>query len=365
MTRVSRVIRGCLGWCPHVTPLPQPAPVQQSATLAEPAIAPVRGTGGIGRMVQGLRLVFASVMLLLGNLRLLWPCVFAGFILLYSGLPFNIGWMTLWTPFRGGVIDNLSVLVYGQGPALARPDLVSDAADVLEVAVFSFTFSLLLAFSLAFLLAALIYGIIAIWDDRQFVLREAISAAGMRARGLFQYAAVLAAAVTAVILLLNAVTWHVDTFMTPSGPGYSAYNAAAVTGLLPGMAPLELPVPAIRAVLIMLILLVTMFSVPVIMFEQRGIAGSIARSVSLLRQTWQETLLLLAIAGLVMAALAVTFEVPWADMPGAPSLVILLWVLAIPAAAVAAILLAVLYCVATTGQVPEKIEQLLTKDVPE
>jgi hypothetical protein len=58
-------------------------------------------------------------------------------------------------------------------------------------------------------------------------------------------------------------------------------------------------------------------------------------------------------AGLILSAMTVTFEVPWESTPGTLLLFLLIWGLATITATIAAILLIGIYQYADTGQLPD------------
>lgn len=353
IARISEIIYEWMGWCPNTMALPQPSSV---LTVPAPMVigaGPDGGSGGMDRISQGLRLALGSITILLKNTSLLLFPVLAGFTILFGGLLFNLFWMLIWTPLSRTATDLLIQDYYGYGPALVQHNFIRDTADLLDTSVFTFTFSLFLTFCFALLLAALITSVTASLEKRPITLRAGLSLAWGHARSLLGYSALIAIIATGEMFLFNVITRRETVFMTPDGPGSSVYNSATVPLLIPGLPSLEIPVPFIRLVISLVLLLVTMFVIPVLLFEKKGIIASLLKSVSLLRKIWRESLGFAVMAGLALSAMAVTFEVPWDSTPGTHLLLLLIWGLTTITATIAAILLIGLYQYADTGRIPD------------
>jgi hypothetical protein len=272
ITRISEIIFEWMGWCPNATALSQLSPVQPAPASIVAGAGPDGGSGGTDRISQGFRLALGSIILLLKNTSLLLFSVLAGFIILYGGLLFNLFWMFVWAPLSRTATDLLIQYYYGYGPAMVQHNFIRDIANLLDTSVFTFAFSLSLTFCFALLLAALISCMAADLEKRPITLRVGLSQSWSHALSLLGYSAFIAVVATGEALLLNVITWRETVFMTPDGPGSSGYNSATVPLFLPGLHPVEIPVPCIRLVISLVLLLVTMFVIPVLLFEKRELS---------------------------------------------------------------------------------------------
>lgn len=257
MTRISKVIQGWLGWCPHAGALRTTPVVITALPITQNPSVPDGGAERPGRISRGKTLAVGSIRILLRHVRLLWFALLTGIVTLFSlAVSLYIQVASGTNPFPGlNLVTNPTEILIAKGSLLW--------ISLTYVTAFISTF---LTY---FLLAGLILCVSSILSEREFFLWEGLSRAGDRIQSIAAWAVVGA--------LLGTVSSFI---MIASGT--------------------SIPVMILSIGTIYVFFILTIFVVPAMILDHVGVVHAICHSVSVFRKMWGEIIIcfgiLLAIA---------------------------------------------------------------------
>jgi hypothetical protein len=319
-TRISEVINKWMGWCPNS----QTTRTAQTVITAPPVtihpLQPSGGRSGSGRIDRGFSLFFGSIRILIRNRQLFWFSFLTGLVLLFNlietvALQFFSGT----DPLTGGS------LVSGSAMLIAKGSLIWLAL--------TFAFQLISVFCALFLMVGLITCVSLLLSNLTATIHEGLSNARRHIGSIAGWAVVFAIVGTAQSILLNQF-------------------------------PENFSLSVISGITVVLLYLVTLFVIPILVFEEKNLIDAIWGSVFLFRKTWGEILLCCFFFGLLFFAVAFVSLLPAviigfpSDNPLSLGVTVALYELVLLIAitigtTVIGILLIGLYTFAKTGRMPE------------
>lgn len=324
ITRISELIHDWMGWCPNTQPLRTVPPVIATTPVTINPAQLDGGAGGSGRIDRGIRLVTGSIKILIGSRRLLWFSFLTGLVLVFSLITtFGLQFLSGTNPFTG-----IS--------PFTEPQIALIAKGSLTWLTLTFATQLVTVFCSLFLLAGLITCVSLLFSGRTATIREGLSLAGNHIRPIAIWAVVFALFGTLQSVLLNLY------------PG----NFLLIFALL---------------IIFGLLGLVTIFVIPVLVFENRNLVGAITGSLSLIRRTWAEIILCVFffwLLGFVIGFLSLIPAVAIGFPSGNPVLLgitialylLVLIILIFIGSTAMGIILVGLYSYAKSGRIPEMFE---------
>jgi hypothetical protein len=240
ITRISEVIHKWMGWCPNAQVL-QNAPVYTTIAPAHNTDeSPGGGAAGPGRIDRVVSLVTGSFQFLLQNKKLLWFSFILGILML-----FYMGCSIALQFFSGSLMAS----GYSLFP---NPSVILIPKESILWFVAEFFIQLITSMSI-FVLAALMTCVSAASHGKTPSLIDGFSNARRHVRPLLIWSVVLATWGTALAGVVNQL------------------NGALLPTVLAGA-------------LNLLVALFTLFVIPVVIFEDKGIAKAVLESVSLVRK---------------------------------------------------------------------------------
>ncbi len=265
--RLSEIVRRHLGWCPNARSV-GPAPgarVNEPVSIDLPS--PDGGEGRPGRIDTGFRLAVGSIKILLRNLRLLWFSLLTGIVMIFSlatNLYIQVASGT--NPFVGtGLVTNSPEVLIAKGSLLWF--------------VLTYVTTFITTFLNYFLLAGLILCVSFIQSGKTISLREGLSRAWDHRVYLAGWSAVGALIGTASAVIMYSMTGS--------------------------MMVLFLAIAAI-----FLFFALTMFVLPAIVIDNRGLVPAIGDSLSLFRKMWGEIFVCFGIFFLILFVVYFIFLIP-------------------------------------------------------
>jgi hypothetical protein len=255
--RLSEIIRRHLGWCPNARSV-GPAPAARvNAPVSIDLPSPDGGEERPGRIDKGFRLAVGSIRILLRNLRLLWFSLLTGLVMIFS----------LATSLYIQVVSGTNPFP-GTGFVTISPEVLIAKGSLLWFAVtFATTFvSTLLNY---FLLAGLIACVSFTLSGKTISLKEGLARAWDHRVSLAGWAAV------------GALVGTASAFIISSGTGNILITFLALGAII-------------------LFFVFTMFVLPAIVIDNRGLVPAIGDSLSLFRKIWGEVIVCFGIFFLIL-----------------------------------------------------------------
>ncbi len=321
-THITEVIQRRLGWCPNAGTIRTEPAGGPPAPLIATSPVPEGGSGGSGRIDRGISLAIGSIKILFRNRRLLGFSLLIGLVVMFS-----LATSLLISYFSGN--NPLPGIIGSPGPAL-YPSVS------FPFVILTFITELFSSFAGVFLLAGLLFCVSACFSGTMVTVREGLAHAGAYVRPLMTWAVIFALAGTLTVLVQEYY----------SGNVLATFVALGV---------------------LMLFSVVTLFVVPIVIFENKGMAEAARGSVSMFLKTWGEIIVSAVIFGLIFMAVAITTLVPivaLAFTPGSEeqmtaagnyaigAYLVVLIVIMIVASALVGIVVAGLYSYAKTARLP-------------
>jgi membrane protein YdbS with pleckstrin-like domain len=327
ITRMAEVIRGWLGWCPNETVIRMAPVVMDGVPVVSGNDIPSGGgTAGSGRIDRGLRLLTGSIRITMGNRSMLWYLLLSIMICTF---------MFVSMPALGVTPGHLAIP--GHGGTTLDPGTFSGLATL-------FLINVLVDFFSVFLAIGLMYSVIAGFSNRTVITRESLRYAASHVDKAVGY--ILLLAMSATITIALPYFFHGSPLMN---------TASIVLGLLD-----------------IILAVVTVFVVPLQVFERKDLVGAIAESYVFFKRSWIEILtgamlLGLAVLGIFLGALttamipAVIYGPVPVVQPISPAITLFMTVIFVIEMAcvmlVATIFLAGLYTFERRGILPEIFER--------
>ncbi|MDD3136011.1 MAG: DUF6159 family protein [Methanoregula sp.] len=313
MTRVSEIFRGWLGWCPNARIVPEKS---ASMAIKHTDISSSAGDPGISRRIKrGFHLMKGSGQIVVQDKSLLWFSVFAGLVMLFEYRASDaIGFFTGMNSFS----------VASQYPAM-----VSWTGLIFLVYLVCLFFFILLFIGLLLCISAKMRG------EQMTVGRGLLKAVGhLRAASL--WIVVLAAVFTIIRLMMGAASGN-----------FSSMNMVYSIFILAGA---------------VVVGAMTMFVVPVLVFDNKNLITAIRDSISMFGKTWGEIagglgifpLIYIAIAFIGILLISLTYTMfPMVSIVASNSLFLLLNIFLLVAMLLGGIFLVCLHSMAKTGTIPD------------
>lgn len=267
MTRVSEVIRGWLGWCPHAGALHTAPTMRAAAPVAINLPLPDGGGGRSGRLNRGISLAVGSIKILFRNLRLLWFSFLTGLVMIFS------------------LATSLYLQVVSGTDPFPGTDLVANSPEILIAkgsflwVALTFTIGLISTFLTYYLLAGLILCVSSIFSGQTTTIREGLSRARNHGGSLAGWAVIGALGSTASSVIMNAWTANLPVVFLSMG-----------------------------AVFVFFVL--TMFVVPAIVLNAKRILPAIRDSLSVFQRMWGEIIVCLGILFLIVFGIYLAALIP-------------------------------------------------------
>ena len=322
MTLSLDYLRKKMGWCPNADSRPlrtAPAILSTPPVTLHPA-GPGGGAGGSGRIDRGFSLFFGSIRILTRNRQLFWFSFLTGLLLLI------------------GLVTTIALQLFSGTDPLTGGSLVAGSVILIAKGSFAwlaltFAAQLISVFCALFLMAGLVTCVSRLFSGRAATFREGLSTAGNHVGSITGWAAVF------------AIIGTIQSVILDQYPGN--FSLVIISGII-----------------IVLLYLVTIFVIPIFVFEDKSLIGAIAGSLSLFRKTWGEILLCCFLFGLFFFAVAFVSILPVAGI-GFPSgnplflgitialFEFVLLIAIIIGMTMIGILLMGLYTFAKTGRIPE------------
>ena len=359
LTHLSEIVHKGMGWCPNAQMFKTtPAVLSTLPAIVHP-LEPDGGAGDAGRIGRGAGIVADSIKTLVRNRQLLWFSVLTGLVIVFM------------------VAAQYLLRVLGSYPY----EMIGFPLWV----ILSFAIELVSIMGISYVLAALVLYRSSEYSGHPITIREGLSGTKEQIRPLFCWSLILASGVTAVFIILlqyfGDVMLSVLSLITRF-PFYFILEPE-VNGPGPIAGGFHLMFASTFTVVLMilnvLVLLLTLYVVPVLVLEKKSIPGAIAESARLIKKSWGEMvvcflifgvlLLLVSLTSLIfqLAYNAITFESQsfwfqvfwykggWIITGG---LYILIWcALAVIGSTAAGIAMWELYTYSTTGQRPVTQEE--------
>jgi hypothetical protein len=325
MTLLLDYIRKKVGWCPNSNTIRTAPVILTAPSVTADASVPDGGAGGPGRLDRGVSLALGSLRILIRNGRLLWFSFLTGLVLVLSFV----------TTFALQYLSGIHPLT-GLGLATASlPVLIAAGSPVWLI--LTFTSQFVVALCSVILLAGLISCVSLLLSGRIATLREGLSNAGNHLIPIAGWAVVYAIVATVQSVIVNL--YPGDLFLT------------IISGIF--FLPLGL---------------ITVFVVPVVVLEGKGLPGAVMESLALIRKTWGEIIVcffVYIVLWFVVAFIALIPAVAVGFPSGDPVLLglsmglylLVLMLLIMLYSTTVGIFLVGLYTYAKTGQVPEMFEE--------
>ena len=265
--RLSEIVRRHLGWCPNARSFETAPAARVNTPVSINLPSPDGGEGRPGRIDRGFRLAAGSIKILIRNLRLLWFSFLTGLVMIFS----------LATNLYIQVASGTNPFV-GTGLVTNSPEILIAKGSLLWFAL-TYVTTFISAFLNYFLLAGLIICVSFILSGKTISLREGLSRAWDHRVYLAGWSAVGALIGTASAIIMYSVTGSI-------------------------------PVMVLAMAAIFLFFALTMFVLPAIVIDNRGLVHAISDSLSLFRKMWGEIIVCFGIFFLILFVLYVIFLIP-------------------------------------------------------
>lgn len=350
ITQAAEIIHKWMGWCPN-TPYIHTASTELSIPqVTTQLLEPDGGAGGAGRIARGTRLALGGIRILFRNKQLLWYSLLTGCAILFM------------------FVAEQSLLEYGSYP---YPPI---AYPVWLALVFGI--QLVTVFCLYFFLAGIIMSVSPGLNGKPVTLHARVSGAGSHLRSIAGWSVILALVGTALYGILLQYYWYPISALSELISQFPFYFILRPEIL--GTGPIGGDSHVLSAVTFTLFtmianfvfFLVTLFVVPIIVFEKRQLFRAVAESISLTKKIWGEVLVgffIFCLILLVVSLTALIFRVAYHIVSfddlffwyqggwiASAALYIFVWCsIAIIGSTVVGISLTGLYSYAKNGRVPE------------
>jgi hypothetical protein len=349
LAQLSEIIRKGMGWCPNAQMI-KTAPVVFSTppAIVHP-LEPDGGPGGSGRIGRGIQVVTESIRTLVREKQLLWFSVMTGLVIAFMFM----------AQYTLRVLDTYPY------------DMISDSLWI----VLTFTIEMVSLFFIFYLLAGLVLSRPTERRGMGISIREGLLKAKAYVRPLVVWSGIISILGTGIYLLIrSSADLMMSSLMLRFPFGYIVTPEAYGIGPIPGTYfILYASYSTLLMMTINVILLVlTLFVVPVLVLERKTLYGAIGESVRLMKKSWGEMLVCFLIFGVILIAFtslsgifqiifdAVSLNGPfwyefyykggWGAVAAA---YITAWIgLVLIGATLAGIAIRNLYRYATTGQIP-------------
>jgi hypothetical protein len=258
---LAQTIRKYLGWCPNARPI---CASQMAITAPGVTTQPVKPAGeadGSERIDRGFNLFFGSIRILFRNRQMFWFSFLTGLVLLFSLMT------TIALQFFSG-IDPLT----GGNLAMGSPATLIARGSLVWYTL-TFSSQLIAVFCALFLMVGLITCVSLLLSGRAATIREGLSNARSHVRSIAGWAVVFAIVGTVQSVLTN-------------------------------LYPENFSLVVISGIVVVFLYLVTLFVIPIFVFEEKSLIGATMGSLSLFRKTWGEILLCCFFFGLLFYAVA-------------------------------------------------------------
>lgn len=265
--RFSEIIRRHLGWCPNARSFETAPAARVNAPVSIDLPSPDGGEGRPGRIDRGFRLAVGSIKILFRNLRLLWFSLLTGLVTIFS----------LATNLYIQVASGTNPFV-GTGLVTNSPEVLIAKGSLLWFAL-TYVTTFISAFLNYFLLAGLIICVSFILSGKTISLREGLVRAWDHRLSLAGWSAVGALIGTASAVIMYSVTGSI-------------------------------PVMVLAIAAIFLFFALTIFVLPAIVIDNRGLVHAISDSLSLFRKMWGEIFVCFGIFFLILFVLYFLFLIP-------------------------------------------------------
>jgi len=349
-THVAEIIHKWMGWCPNAPHMHTASTDISTPRVTTQLLEPDGGAGGVGRIARGTRLAVGGIRILFRNKQLLWYSLLTGCAILFMFVAYR------------------SLLVYGSYP---YPAIVYPVWLALV-----FCIQLVTVFCLYFLLAGIIMSVSPGLNGKPVTLHASISGARSHLRSIAGWSVILALLGTALYGILLQYYWYPITALSEliyQFPFYFIFSPEILgTGPIGGDSHVLSAVTFTLFTMIanFVFFLVTLFVVPLIVFEKKQLFRAVAETVSLTKKIWGEILvcfcifcLILLVVSLASLIFRVAYHIVSFDdlffwyqggWIASAALYMFVWCcFAIIGSTVVGISLAGLYAYAKNGRVPE------------
>ncbi|MDD5143914.1 DUF6159 family protein [Methanoregula sp.] len=265
--RFSEIVRHHLGWCPNARSVGTIPAARTNAPVSIDLPSPDGGEGGPGRIDKGFRLAIGSIKILLRNLRLLWFSFLTGLVMIFS----------LATNLYIQVVSGANPLP-GTGLIMNSPAVLVAKGSLLWLAL-TFVTTFISTFLNYFLIGGLIICVSFILSGKTISLKEGLARAWDRRVSLAGWAAVGAFVGTASAFIISNETGNILVTLLAMGA-------------------------------IFLFFVLTMFVLPAIVIDNRGLVPAIEDSVSLFGKMWGEVIVCFGFFFLILFVVYVIFLIP-------------------------------------------------------
>jgi len=263
----SETVKHYLGWCPDASALHS---AQTVITTPPATINPLQPDGeadGSGRIDRSFSLFFGSIRILFRNRQLFWFSFLTGLVLLFSLMT------TIALQFFSG-IDPLT----GGNLATGSPATLIARGSLVWYTL-TFSSQLIAVFCALFLMVGLIMYVSLLLSGRSATIHEGLSNARSHVRSIAGWAVVFTIVGTVQSVLTN-------------------------------LYPENFSLVVISGIIVVFLYLVTLFVIPIFVFEEKSLIGAIKGSLWLFRKTWGEILLCCFFFSLLFYAVAFVSLLP-------------------------------------------------------
>ena len=286
-TKTYEIIQHYFGWCPNAPVLRTASTVLSTPPVTINPLEPDGGTGGSGRIRRGVQFAAGGIQTLVRNKQLLWFPLLTGLVMLFMIAAF------------------FSLMVYGTYPypAIAWPLWLALVFSIEAITVFC----------LYFLLAGLILSVSAGSSDGMVSFRKGLSDARSHVRSIAGWSVCLAFLGTAILAAIE-LRYADSLFIAISSiigqfPFYFVLRPEVLgPGPIPSVVnPLSAATFTIAAMIINVVFFIlTLFVVPVLVLENKGLSGAVAESFSLAKKVWGEIVGCLLVFGLIVIGISLS-----------------------------------------------------------
>ena len=285
LTRLGEIVHQWMGWCPNAPALRTASTVLSTPPVTVNPLEPDGGAGGSGRIRRGAQFATGSIQTLVRNKQLLWFPLLTGLVMLFMIAAF------------------FSLMVYGTYPypAIAWPLWLALVFSIEAITVFC----------LYFLLAGLILSVSAGSSEGMVSFRKGLSDARSHVRSIAGWSVGLAFLGTALLAAIE-LRYADSLFIAISSiigqfPFYFVLQPEVLgPGPIPTVVnPLSAATFTIAAMIINVVFFIlTLFVVPVLILENKGLPDAVAESFSLIKKIWGEIVACLLVFCLIVIGIS-------------------------------------------------------------
>ncbi|MCX6690256.1 MAG: hypothetical protein NTZ39_11310, partial [Methanoregula sp.] len=269
-TQVAEIIHKWMGWCPNAPHMHTASTELSTPQVTAQLLEPDGGVARAGRIAQGTRLAVGGMRILFRNKQLLWYSLLTGCAILFMFVAYR------------------SLLVYGSYPypAIAYPVWLA----------LVFGIQLVTIFCLYFLLAGIIMSVSPGLNGKPVILRAGVSGARSYLRSLAGWSVILALVGTVLYGIILQYYWYPITALSEliyQFPFYFILRPEILgTGPIGGDSHVLSAVTFTLFTMIVnfVFFLLTLFVVPLIVFEKKRLFLAVSETVSLTKKIWGEIL---------------------------------------------------------------------------